>query len=120
VDFPFSGFPPKGKPERKNNPLPKVERKSTATRNNQMRTENNQATNRQPQSATSIVSERLTWLIGHKVRVKLRTTPDGQSEDFTGIYEDCLPVGRGYFMVFKVEEKRRMLQSDHIIQLDEL
>jgi hypothetical protein len=78
----------------------------------------NQTTNRQPQS-TSIVSERLTWLIGHKVRVKVRANSDGQSEDFTGNYEDCLPVGRAYFMVFMVKGLRRMLQSDYIVQIDE-
>ena len=84
----------------------------------QTKNADNQPTNRlQP---ASIVSERLTWLIGRNVRVKLQTSKDGQSEDFTAIYEDCLPVGRGYFMVFVVKKKRRLVQSSYVTQLDEL
>jgi hypothetical protein len=70
--------------------------------------------------STSIVSERLTWLIGRNVRVKLQTSAGGQSEEFTATYEDCLPVGRGYFMVFMVKEKRRLVQSSYVTQVDEL
>ena len=52
----------------------------------------------------SKVSERLDWLRGRKVVVRVRYAEIGQlgEETFSGVYEDTLLLGREYFFLFSI------------------
>lgn len=74
-----------------------------------------------PQSSSK-VGERLLWLSGRSVRVRLRYAELGQlgSEEFVATYEDCHPMGRGYFFVFSVGGKRRVINTEHVVEMNEV
>jgi len=74
-----------------------------------------------PQSSSK-VGERLLWLSGKSVRVRLRYAELGQlgSEEFVATYVDCHPMGRGYFFVFEVGGKRRVTQTEHVVEMVEV
>jgi hypothetical protein len=73
---------------------------------------------RQPE-ASSKVGERLQWLSGHKVRVRLRYAELGQlgSEEFVATYIDTAPMGRVYFFIFQAGNKRRLVQTEHVVEM---
>lgn len=72
--------------------------------------------------ASSKVGERMMWLSGRNVRVRLRYAELGQlgSEEFVAQYEDCHPMGRSYFFVFSVGGKRRVIQTEHVVEMSEV
>lgn len=74
-----------------------------------------------PQAASK-VGERLLWLSGKRVKVRLAYAELGQlgSEEFVALYRDCHPMGRSYFFVFSVGEKRRVIQTNHVVELTEI
>lgn len=74
-----------------------------------------------PQSSSK-VGERLMWLSGRNVKVRLRYAELGQlgSEEFVATYQDCHPMGRGYFFVFSTGGKRRIIQTDHVVEMVEV
>lgn len=61
------------------------------------------------------------WLSGRTVKVRLRYAELGQlgSEEFTATYQDCHPLGRCYFFVFVVGGKRRVVQTEHVVEMME-
>lgn len=71
-------------------------------------------------SPSGKVSERLIWLAGKNVMVRLRSADPSQTEEFAAIYLDCYPMGRAYFFVLAVAGKRRVIQTDHVLELTEL
>lgn len=53
------------------------------------------------------------------VKVRLSYAEIGQmgSEEFTGVYEDTLPLGRAYFFVFAVGRQKRLVQTSHVVEM---
>jgi hypothetical protein len=68
----------------------------------------------------SRVSERLEWLRGCKVTVRLTYPEIGQlgGEQFKAVYEDTLPLGRAYFFVFSVAGRRRLVSTTSVIEIE--
>lgn len=72
--------------------------------------------------ASSKVSERMLWLSGKNVKVKLCYAELGQmgSEEFVAAYHDCLPMGAAYFFVFSVGGRRRMVKTTAVLEMAEI
>jgi len=72
--------------------------------------------------ASSKVGERLMWLSGKKVRVKMNYSELGQlgSEEFTATYKDTYPLGREYFFSFEVGGKSRIVRTTAIVEMVEV
>ena len=68
----------------------------------------------------SKVSERLDWLRGHKVAVRVAYAESGQlaGEQFKAVYEDTVPLGREYFFVFNVAGRRRLVRTSSVIEIE--
>lgn len=71
---------------------------------------------------SSKVGERLLWLSGRRVSVRLSYAELGQlgSETFVATYMDTLPLGRGYFFVFEVAGKRRVVRTESVVEMAEI
>jgi len=69
----------------------------------------------------SKVSERLGWLQGKKVSVRICYSEIGQlgGESFVALYEDTVPLGREYFFVFSVSGKRRLVRTSSVVEISE-
>lgn len=69
----------------------------------------------------SKVGERLEWLAGRKVTVRVAYAEIGQlgGETFAAVYEDVVPLGREYFFVFNVAGKRRLVRTSSVIEIAE-
>lgn len=74
------------------------------------------------EDGSSKVSDRMAWLAGKAVKVKVKLEVDGEwtHETFLAQYLDCYPMGRGYFFVFLVDESRRLVATDQVIEILEL
>lgn len=72
--------------------------------------------------AESKVSERLEWLIGERVAVKVAYSELGQvsSDAFDGVYVDTVPMGREYFFVFEVDGARRLLRTSSVVEVRQI
>jgi hypothetical protein len=71
--------------------------------------------------SSSKVSERLLWLSGKQVSVRLSYVELGQinSEEFVATYRDTLPMGRAYFFVFEVGGRNRLVRTENVIDMTE-
>jgi hypothetical protein len=69
--------------------------------------------------AESKVAERLTWLVGKRVSVRVSYAESGQTagEEFVGIYRDVLPLGREYFFVFEWNNTERIIRTTSVVEL---
>ncbi len=69
----------------------------------------------------SKLGERLEWLIGKKVTVRVAYAEIGQlgGETFHAVYEDVVPLGREYFFVFNVAGKRRLCRTSSVVEIAE-
>lgn len=67
----------------------------------------------------SKVGERLSWLTGRKVTVRVTYREIGQlgGETFSGVYEDTLPLGRAYFFVFNIAGRRRLITTTSVVEI---
>jgi|WetSurMetagenome_2_1015567.scaffolds.fasta_scaffold612739_2 hypothetical protein len=74
------------------------------------------------QETVSKVGERLGWLTGRKVRVRLAYGELGQlgSEEFIAVYMDTLPLGREYFFSFKSGGKNRLVRTTSVVEIIEV
>lgn len=74
------------------------------------------------QDVESVVADRLSWLEGHKVRVRVSFVEPGQlsQEVFEGEYTNTLPMGREYFFVFKVSGHMRLVRTSSVLEMFEL
>lgn len=70
----------------------------------------------------SKVSERLLWLKGKRVAVRVAYAEIGQmgGESFNALYEDVLPLGREYFFVFRVSNARVLIRTSTVIEVREI
>jgi hypothetical protein len=68
----------------------------------------------------SKVSERLDWLRGHKVLVRVTYAEIGQvgGERFKAVYEDTVPLGRQYFFVFSIAGRRRLVSTTAVVEIE--
>ena len=68
---------------------------------------------------SSRVAERLGWLIGTTVRVRVSYPEFGKvrTEEFLAVYHDTLPVGGVYFFVFEMAGKRRLIRTDDVLEI---
>jgi hypothetical protein len=75
-----------------------------------------------PTNPSSKVAERLEWLIGKSVSVRVAYAEIGQmgGEVFQATYVDIVPLGREYFFVFNVGGLRRVFRTSSVIELQEL
>ena len=69
----------------------------------------------------SKVSERIEWLEGSKVTVRLAYAEIGQvnGESFEAVYMTTVPLGREYFFVFSISGKRRLIRCSSVIEVIE-
>lgn len=69
----------------------------------------------------SKVSERLAWLDGRHVSVRVTYAEIGQlgGEQFNAIYRDVVPLGREYFFVFEVAGRRRLIRTGSVVEIIE-
>lgn len=67
------------------------------------------------------VGERFLPLSGRNLHVRLRYAELGQlgSEVFYSTYIDTIPAGRAYFFVFETGGKRRLIQTEHVVEMSE-
>lgn len=67
----------------------------------------------------SKVGERLQWLQGSVVTVRVAYAEIGQigSETFKAVYEDTVPLGREYFFVFNVSGRRRLIRTSAVVEI---
>ena len=72
--------------------------------------------------ASSKVGERLLWLSGHKVKVRLSYAELGQlaSEEFVATHKDTYPLGREYFFCFEVVGKNRIVRTTAVVEMCEV
>lgn len=70
-------------------------------------------------SPLSKVGERLQWLVGHNVTVRVAYAEIGQegADTFAAVYEDTLPLGREYFFVFNVAGRRRLIRTSAVVEI---
>lgn len=70
-------------------------------------------------NTASKVGERLAWLQGSKVDVRLCYAEIGQlgGEIFTAVYEDTVPLGREYFFIFNVAGRHRLVRTTSVIEI---
>lgn len=68
---------------------------------------------------TSKVSERLGWMVGSTVIVRVAYAELGQlsPETFTAVYQDTLPLGREYFFVFSVGNHQRLIRTSAVVEI---
>ena len=71
--------------------------------------------------AASKVSERLEWLVGKRVFVRVGHSDSGQpgGETFHATYIDVVPLGREYFFVLQQSSVTRMIRTSSVIELSE-
>ena len=71
--------------------------------------------------SVSKVAERLTWLEGQSVTVRVCYAEIGQlgGEVFDAIYRDTLPLGREYFFVFEVDGLSRLVRTPSVVEVRE-
>jgi hypothetical protein len=76
----------------------------------------------QKPDASSKVGERMMWLSGSKVRVRLAYAELGQlgSEEFVATYKDTYPLGREYFFSFEVGGKARIVRTTAVVEMTEI
>ena len=69
----------------------------------------------------SKVGERMEWLSGKRVTVRVAYAEIGQvgSETFHGVYEDVVPLGREYFFVFNIAGRRRLVRTSSVVEIAE-
>ncbi len=75
----------------------------------------------------SRVTERLAFLIGKRVRVRVWWNSEAQAASpagdlFVATFIDCLPVGRDYFLVFETNgrPRRTIIKSSAVLQIEEV
>jgi hypothetical protein len=73
-------------------------------------------------NTASKVGERLQWLQGQIVRVRVVYAEIGQlgGETFDAVYEDTVPLGREYFFVFNVSGCRRLIRTSSVVEISTL
>jgi hypothetical protein len=72
----------------------------------------------------SIVKERVGFLIGRKVVVRVWWSQEGQQSSpsgdlFDAILVDCIPIGRDYYFVFEANGKRSIIKTAAVLQISE-
>lgn len=69
----------------------------------------------------SKVSERLAWLVGKKVTVRVVYAEIGQlgGETFEAVYQDTVPLGREYFFIFNISGKHRLIRTTAVVEIVE-
>lgn len=69
--------------------------------------------------AGSKVGERLDWLRGQMVTVRVVYAELGQvgGDTFTAIYEDTVPLGREYFFIFNASGQRRLIRTTSVVEI---
>lgn len=72
-------------------------------------------------NTASKVGERLAWLQGRIVEVRVAYAEIGQlgGETFRAVYEDTVPLGREYFFVFSVAGRRRLIRTSTVVEIAE-
>lgn len=67
----------------------------------------------------SKVGERLEWLQGQMVRVRVAYAELGQvgGDTFTATYEDTVPLGREYFFIFNASGQRRLIRTSSVVEI---
>lgn len=67
----------------------------------------------------SKVSERVQWLCGSKVTVRMTyfASADAESTMFNAVFEDVLPLGREYFFVFNISGCRRLVRTSNVVEI---
>lgn len=70
----------------------------------------------------SRVGERVEFLAGRKVRVRVCYAEIGQmgGEVFDAIFIDCVPLGREYFFVFSISQARRLVKTSSVVEIAEV
>lgn len=68
----------------------------------------------------SKVGERLQWLVGRKVTVRVAYAELGQlgSETFRAVYQDTVPLGREYFFIFNIAGRHRLIRTSAVVEID--
>lgn len=68
---------------------------------------------------TSIVTERMAFLEGSKIRLKVKTETGHEIAE--GDYESTIPAGRAYFFVIRTSNgQRKLLATDSVLEIEEL
>lgn len=67
----------------------------------------------------SKVGERLLWMTGQKVTVRVVYAEIGQlgSDTFNAVYEDTVPLGREYFFVFNISGRKRLIRTSSVVEI---
>lgn len=70
----------------------------------------------------SKVSNRLAWLEGQRVYVRMSYADTGQvtTSAFEATYLDTLPMGRSYFFVLSVDGARHVVRTENVVSMMEL
>jgi hypothetical protein len=68
----------------------------------------------------SVIAERLDWLEGKDVRIRVRSESGEEPEQIVAIYLDTLPVGRAYFFKLKVGGVIHLIQTEQVVEVREV
>lgn len=71
---------------------------------------------------TNKVGERVSFLVGRKVCVRVAYGELGQlgSEEFTATYKDTYPMGREYFFCFVCGGRHKLVRASSVVEITEL
>lgn len=73
----------------------------------------------------SVVKERVSFLVGKLVRVRVWWSQEGQQASpggdlFDAVLVDLVPVGRDYYFVFETSGKRSVIKTAAVLQMSEV
>ena len=76
--------------------------------------------NMRTKSKKSLVADRLAYFEGKNVSVKIRSEIGSKPEEFKAIYRSTHPFGRIYLMEFIAGGKKRVIQSESLLEISEI